>query len=61
MRVKSKMADPVRQSDGSWKVVIREFEEDIPDLGRHSLMCNSCGFPGYPECREWCQVENGIQ
>ena len=36
---------------------IKEFEEDIPDLGRHCLMCNSCGEPSYPKCMEDCGVE----
>lgn len=57
MKVKSRMADPVRQPDGSWKVVLREFEEEIPDLGRHSLICNKCGVKSYPKCREWCPIE----
>lgn len=57
MRVKSRAAEPVKQKDGSWKVVVREFYEDIPDLGRHTLMCNDCGEKSYPKCCEWCPVE----
>lgn len=57
MKVKSKIANPIRQADGTWKVVIEEFEEDIPDLGRHSLICNKCGEKSYPECRKWCPME----
>lgn len=57
IRVKSKMLDPVKQSDGTWKVVIREFEEEIPDLGREELICNHCGWPDYPKCKEdWCKA-----
>ena len=43
IHVKSKMLDPVQQSDGTRKVVVREFEKDIPDLGREELICNHCG------------------
>jgi len=57
VKVKSRMACPVRQKDGSWKVITKEFEEDIPDLGRHRLICNKCGFSSYPACKEWCPVE----
>lgn len=35
-----------------WTTVIREFEEDIPDLGREELICNKCGRPDYPKCKE---------
>lgn len=52
MKVKSKMVCPVRQKDGTWTTVIKEFEEDIPDLGREELICNKCGRPDYPKCKE---------
>jgi hypothetical protein len=48
------MACPVRNKDGSWKMVVKEFNEEIPDLGRHSLYCNKCGDPHYPECAKRC-------
>lgn len=57
MIVKSKMAVPVKKRDGSWKVITKEFDEDIPDLGRHCLICNKCGRPSYPDCRTWCPVQ----
>ncbi len=57
MKVKSRMVCPVKKKDGSWTTVVKEFEEDIPDLGRHSLMCNSCGEKSYPDCMKWCPVE----
>ncbi len=57
MKVKSRMSCPVKKEDGSWTTVIKEFEEDIPDLGRHSLMCNKCGEKSYPDCKEWCPIE----
>ena len=41
-----------RRKDGTWTTVIREFEEDIPDLGREELICNKCGRPDYPKCKE---------
>lgn len=43
---------PVRRKDGTWTTVIKEFEEDIPDLGRKELICNKCGRPDYPKCKE---------
>lgn len=57
MIVQSKMACPVKQKDGTWKVVVKHFEENIPDLGRHSLICNHCGEKSYPKCMEWCPME----
>lgn len=57
MKVESRMVCPVKQSDGSWTTVVKEFEEEIPDLGRHTLMCNKCGEKTYPECMQWCPVE----
>ncbi len=57
MVVKSRMASPIRQKNGTWKIVVEEFEENIPDLGRHRLMCNKCGTKSYPSCMEWCPIE----
>jgi hypothetical protein len=51
------MVCPVRQADGSWTTEVKEFEEEIPDLGRHSMICNKCGEKSYPECRKWCPME----
>lgn len=42
MKVKSKMVCPVKKKDGNWTTVVKEFEEDIPDLGRHTMICNKC-------------------
>lgn len=56
MIVHSRMSCPVRRKDGSWTTVVKEFDEDIPDLGRHSLFCNACGFTAYPKCTEWCKA-----
>ncbi len=52
MKVKSRMSCPIRRKDGTWTTVIREFEEDIPDLGRKELICNKCGRPDYPKCKK---------
>lgn len=57
MIIKSKMACPVKQKDGTWKVVVKHFEEEIPDLGRHSLICNKCGEKSYPQCVKTCPME----
>ena len=57
MKVKSQMSCPIRKEDGSWTTVIKEFEEEIPDKGRHSLICNKCIEESYPECRKWCPME----
>lgn len=33
-------------------------EEEFPETeGRHRDLCVVCGFPSYPECREWCPNE----
>lgn len=55
MKVHSRMISPVKKADGTWTTVIEEFEEDIPDLGRETLFCNSCTWPGYPECKKFCK------
>ena len=57
MKVNSRMVCPVRQADGYWTTEVKEFEEEIPDLGRHSMICNKCGEKSYPECRKWCPME----
>lgn len=57
VKVKSKMVCPVRQKDGSWTTVIKHFEEDIPDLGRHLQICNKCGMKNYPDCIPDCPIE----
>lgn len=57
MLVHSKMVCPVKQEDGTWTTVMKEFDEEIPDKGRHTLMCNACDWTSYPECMETCPVE----
>lgn len=54
IKVKRIEARPVKQSDGSYKVITREVEVDMPNLGRHSFMCNMCQWPEYPKCRDTC-------
>ena len=56
MIVKRKTAVPVKQPDGTWKVILEESEEEVPDLGRPLLICNKCGWSTYPECMEWCGI-----
>lgn len=56
IHVNGKAIEPVRQSDGSWTVITRGYEEDIPDLGRQELICNACGFPTYPKCKKECKA-----
>lgn len=51
MKVKSRMSCPVQREDGTWTTVIKEFEEEVPDLGREHLICNKCGYPDYPNCK----------
>lgn len=59
MIVHSREAVPVKVN-GKWTVEVREFDEEIPDLGRHTLMCNACKVTNdYPACREWCPIEEG--
>ncbi len=57
VKVISKMSCPIRQKNGTWTTVIKEFEENIPDLGRHTMICNKCGEKSYPKCMEWCPME----
>lgn len=57
LKVKSKMVCPVQQSDGTWTTVVKEFIEDIPDLGRHTFICNKCKTTNYPDCISKCIVE----
>lgn len=57
IHVKSHMACPVKQKDGTWKVVLKDYEEDIPDLGREDLICNSLWLDGLSDCKEtWCKA-----
>lgn len=57
MKVKFMAACPVKHPDGTWDVVTKEVEEDVPDKGRHHVICNKCPNDNYPECRKTCPVE----
>ncbi len=57
MKVKSKVVRPVRRSDGSWTAIMEVVEEDVPDRGRHLIMCNRCVSERYPDCIQNCAVE----
>lgn len=54
MKVKMKAACPELQKDGRYKVVLREVEEEVADLGRPETFCNVCGWSTYPNCIEKC-------
>lgn len=58
MKMRIRSAQPYRRKDGSWDVKDTYREIEIPDenMNRHSILCASCGFKGYPECRELCPV-----
>lgn len=54
MIVKVNTATPVKQRDGSWKVVLKTTYEDVSDKGRGNLFCNACKKDYFPKCREHC-------
>lgn len=56
MKVKCRVANPVRQKDGSFKVIMEEFEKDIKDRGRVTAHCNDCQFGNYPKCMNLCPI-----
>lgn len=60
MKVTKRLHCPVRQGDDSWDIVIREIEEDVPDKGRHHIICDKCPNDNYPECRKTCHIEKNI-
>ncbi len=35
----------------------KRIETFTDEQVRHCDLCTMCGFPGYPECRDWCQNE----
>ena len=57
MKVKTTVVRPIRQRDGSWKTVMEHIEEEIPDRGRHLIICNKCISETYPDCVANCGVE----
>lgn len=54
MKVKCKAGVPIKRKDGSWEVVIKDTERDIPDKGRDHWMCNLCSRGDYPNCKRDC-------
>lgn len=54
--MKVKVAEPVKKKDGTWDVIVKEIEEDVPDKGRGSYICNKCSFDEFPDCKKWCKV-----
>jgi hypothetical protein len=52
--MKIKGCRPVK-INGKWDLEDYEREEEFQDSEiRHCDLCTWCRFPGYPECREWC-------
>lgn len=56
MTIKGLEVRTVECSNGSVDVETVPYEEEVEDLGREHLMCNICGFNGYPECMGWCKA-----
>lgn len=56
MLVKGNQIRPVKKNDGTWDVESVPYEEEFEDLGREHLMCNICGFSGYPQCMSDCKA-----
>lgn len=54
MKVKSKLIYVVKRADGTNDIETKDIYEDIPDLGRHHIMCNKCGAKEYPDCTVPC-------
>lgn len=56
MEIEFKVSEIIETKDG---VHFKHYTEkkEYPDDGRHSELCVVCGFPSYPECREWCSHE----
>lgn len=54
MIVHTTRLEPVQDENGEWSLKEEEFDEDIPDLGRGSLFCNSCSSKQYPDCKQIC-------
>lgn len=55
MLVHVNVAEPYKKDDGSWDLKEYETNEEVPDLGRHDVLCNKCGWSTYPECKKWCR------
>lgn len=56
MKVQSSILKPVKQKDGSWKVVVEHFEEEVPFPERKYRICQFCRYIGenYPDCLNDC-------
>ncbi len=56
MKVQSSILKPVKQKDGSWKVVVEHFEEEVPFPERKDSLCQFCRltFEDYPHCVQDC-------
>lgn len=57
--IKIKEAYPVKERDGTWTTIIKEYEKAYSDDQiRHCDLCTMCGYPDYPECTKTCN--NGV-
>lgn len=63
MKVQSSIAKPVKQKDGSWKVVVEHFEEEVPFPERKELLCQFCRLTcaDYPRCVPDCACLKSYQ
>lgn len=53
--MKITVVEPVKVNEREWDLIEYEKTEEFPESeGRHSDLCVVCGFPSYPECRDWC-------
>lgn len=47
-----------RKKDGTWDTRRYSYDKSFTDEQvRHCDLCTMCGFPTYPECRDWCPNE----
>lgn len=49
--------EPIEGPNGVYFKVTKRTEDYSDNQVRHSDLCTICGFPSYPECRNWCQNE----
>ena len=54
MALKFYVSRIVEDKSGVHFVHYTRFEDFPNSEGRHCNLCVVCGFPTYPECRNWC-------
>ena len=59
--MKVKQYEVMQGKDGKTYYNVREIDKTYPGegQGRHSKICEMCGFSTYPECMKHCQNGNG--